>query len=137
MLRYSSTMDARGPLHGELQTQIMTILWRVGRATVEQTRDELPVEARGAYTTVQTVLNRLADRGLLARTRVGRGFVYEPAMSEQEYLLGSISRTLRGASTDARRAALAELVGGLDEDEIGELRRLRSTIDAARGQQRP
>jgi predicted transcriptional regulator len=130
MLRYSPTMDARGPFHGELQTQIMTILWRVGQATVEQTREELPVEARGAYTTVQTVLNRLADRGLLARKRIGRGFVYEPTMTEQEYLLGSISRTLGSASADARRAALAELVGGFDEDELAELRRLRSSIDA-------
>lgn len=130
-------MDAAGPFHGELQTQIMTILWRLGRATVEQTRDELPVEGRGAYTTVQTVLNRLADRGLLARERVGRGFVYKPTMTEQEYLLGSISRSLGGASADARRAALAELVGGLDEHELGELRRLRSSIDAARADQSP
>jgi predicted transcriptional regulator len=63
------------PIQGELQAQVMAALWRLNAGTVEQVREELPSRYQGAYNTVQTVLNRLAERGLLRRVREGRGFV--------------------------------------------------------------
>lgn len=57
------------PIQGELQAQVMAALWRLGSGTVDQVRDALPARYRSAYTTVQTVLNRLAERGLLDRER--------------------------------------------------------------------
>jgi predicted transcriptional regulator len=73
---------------------------------------------------VQTVLNRLAEGGLLRRVREGRGFVYEPQVSEAEYLSGSIRRTLSGASSGARQAALASIISGLRPDELTKLQQL-------------
>jgi len=112
------------PLTGELQLQVMSAVWRVGNATVEQVRSALPPRYRGAYNTIQTVLNRLADRGLLSRRKVGNAFEYRPRLSEAEYLARSISQTLAGASMDARQAALARLIGDLDEAELSDLRQL-------------
>ena len=109
---------------GDTQGQIMAAVWRLGGGTVEQVRAELPPRYQGAYNTVQTVLNRLADRGLLERVRQGRGFVYEPKMTEAEYLLSSIRRTLAGASSSARQAALAEILGGLRPEELSDLEEL-------------
>lgn len=117
-------MDDRTPLQGELQGQVMAALWRLGSGTVEQVRQALPSRYRGAYTTVQTVLNRLAERGLLARERDGRNIVYRPQFTEAEYLSRSIEHTLAGASSEARRAALARLIGGLRADELGEVQKL-------------
>jgi predicted transcriptional regulator len=121
-----------GAIQGELQAQAMAALWRLGAGTVEQVRGELPSRYRGAYNTVQTVLNRLADRGLLEREREGRGFVYRPRLSEAEYLSGSIRRTLAGASSDARQAALASIIGGLRPEEVSELEDLTRQARAAR-----
>jgi predicted transcriptional regulator len=109
---------------GDTQSQIMAAVWRLGGGTVEQVRAELPPRYQGAYNTVQTVLNRLAERGLLERVRQGRGFLYEPKMSEAEYLLTSIQRTLAGASSSARQAALASIIGGLRPDERSDLEEL-------------
>src|ERR671924_1724443 len=95
------------PISGELQLQVMSAVWRLGRGTVEQVRRELPPRYRGAYNTIQTVLNRLTERGLLERRLVGNAFEYRPVMSEAEYLSRSISQALAGASIDARQAALA------------------------------
>src|ERR1700754_2849995 len=111
-------------IQGELQAQVMAALWRRGAGTVEEVREELPPRYQGAYNTVQTVLNRLAERGLLERARRGRGFEYRPLLSEAEYLSGSIRRTLAGASSDARHAALASIIGGLRPDELAELEAL-------------
>jgi predicted transcriptional regulator len=113
-----------GAIQGELQAQAMAALWRLGAGTVEQVRGELPSRYRGAYNTVQTVLNRLAERGLLERSREGRGYVYRPRLSEAEYLSGTIRRTLAGASSDARQAALASILGGLRPEEAAELEEL-------------
>lgn len=125
------------PIQGELQTQLMAVLWRTGEGTVEQVRSGLPPRYRGAYTTVQTVLNRLADRGMLKREKQGKGFVYRPAISESDYVARSIERTLAGASAQARQAALAQLLGGIDGGELSDLQRIAREIDVKRKQGGP
>jgi len=126
-------MGAKRGIRGDLQAQIMAALWRLGSGTVDEVRSELPLRYRGAYTTVQTVLNRLADRGLLRRGRRRTAIEYRPAISEADYLSRSIASTLAGASSDARRAALAQLIGGLHDDELAELKRLAREVDENRG----
>ncbi len=106
----------------------MRVMWKRERGTVEEVRQALPKQHRGAYTTVQTILNRLAERGLLKRERVGKAFAYVPTVSEAEYLTGSLDRALAAASKEARRAALASLVGSLDPHEMGEVRSLALEI---------
>jgi predicted transcriptional regulator len=120
------------PLTGELQAQVMAAVWRLGGATVEQVRSALPPRYRGAYNTVQTVLNRLADRKLLSRHKVGNAFEYRPRVSETEYLSRSIAQTLAGASMAAREAALAQLIGALDDDELSDLRQLAREMNEKR-----
>jgi predicted transcriptional regulator len=111
-------------IQGELQEQIMAVLWRIGSGNVEQVRKALPARYRGAYTTIQTVLNRLAERGLLARDRSGSVIVYAPLLTEAEYVSQELRRTLDAASAAARQTALAQLVGELGEGDASELRRL-------------
>jgi len=111
------------PLKGDLQLQVMATMWRLGSGTVEDVRRALPPRYRGAYTTVQTVLNRLAERRLLDRRKKGIVIVYWAAISEAEYLFRTIERALSGASLDARRTALAELIGTLEPGELEDLRR--------------
>ena len=124
------------PIQGELQSQVMATLWRLGSGSVEQVRSGLPPGYRGAYTTVQTVLNRLAERGMLERRREGRGLVYSPHVSEAEYVASSIGQTLAGASNDARQAALAGLIGTLDADKLTELQELAREIEQKRSSRR-
>lgn len=124
------------PIQGELQGQIMPVLWRIESGTVEQIRAALPARYRSAYNTVQTVLNRLVERGLLARERRGHAFVYRPLVSEADYLSRSIETTLAGASSEARQIALAQLVGGLGSDELDELRAVAAEIDGQRRRRR-
>lgn len=129
-------MTGMTPISGELQAQIMAVLWRTGEGTVEQVRTGLPPRYQGAYTTVQTVLNRLAERGLLKRDKQGKGFVYRPRISESDYVARSIERTLAGASAQARQTALAQLLGGIDGGEFTDLQRLAGEIEEKRKRSR-
>ena len=110
----------------------MSAMWRLKAGTVEQVRSELPPRYRGAYTTVQTVLNRLSERGLLSRHKAGNAIEYRPRISEADYLSRSIARTLAGASSDARQAALARLIADLDESELSDVRRLAQEVGQRR-----
>jgi predicted transcriptional regulator len=113
-------------LKGTLQGQIMHALWDLGAGTVDQVRQALPEADRSAYTTIQTLMNRLADRGLLDRRRSGKSFEYRPRVLEAEYLSGYIREALASASGEARQAAIVEIIGALDGAEVGGLqRRLR------------
>ena len=129
-------MSKRSPdldFRGDLQIEVMNAVWRLGEATVDDVREQQPKRGRSAYTTVQTVLNRLVERGVLTRDRRGRAFVYSAKLGESEFLARSIGQRLAGASPDARRAALVNLVDGLEPGEVDEIARRANQVKRARG----
>lgn len=119
-------------LRGDLQVSIMAALWRLGEAKVDDVRAQQPTRDRSAYTTVQTVMNRLVERGLLVRERRGRAFVYRPRYVESEYLARAIGDRLADAPAETRRAALVSLVEGLEGDELEEIAKLARTVKRRR-----
>lgn len=113
-----------GPEHdlrGSLQAEVMRAMWRLDEATVDDVRATLPRSRRAAYTTIQTVMNRLLDRGLLDRKRRGKAFVYRARYPESELVARAMRERLKGASADARTPALLSLIEGLKEEELDEL----------------
>lgn len=106
----------------------MRIVWRLGEASVDDVRAAQLKRHRGAYTTIQTVLNRLLERGLLERERRGKAFVYRAAYEESELLARSIGQRLAGASLDARRAVVLNLVETLKPEELDDVARLANRI---------
>lgn len=126
--------ETGGQLQGELQLEVMRTLWRLGEpSSVEDVRQALPARHRGAYTTVQTILNRLAERNLLGRDRQGKVIFYEAKISEADYYSRSVRQTLAKASDDARRTALAQLVGDLAPGELNEIEALAREVAQRRG----
>jgi len=131
MLRSSAAVDD-SRIQGELQLQLMHAVWFSGSGTVEEIRRALPEPYRGAYNTVQTVLNRLAERGLLEKVKHGNACCYSAAITEAEYVGQSLRATLAGASAEARDAALAALLGELDTTELSELKKRARRLEKRR-----
>ncbi|MGH2969988.1 MAG: BlaI/MecI/CopY family transcriptional regulator [Solirubrobacteraceae bacterium] len=115
-------------LRGNLQLEVMRIVWELGEATVDDVRSAQPASRRCAYTTVQTVMNRLLDRGLLERERRGKAFVYRARLAESELLARSLGERLADVSAQARVAALLQLVNGLEQDELDEVARYANRV---------
>ena len=70
------------PRLSELELQVMTLFWDHGAQTVREAQERFPEKTRPAYTTVQTVVNRLEAKGALARARkLGNAHVFEPTVS--------------------------------------------------------
>lgn len=112
---------------GDLEADIMSAVWEKGEATVQDVKDALEPKRPLAYTTVMTVMTRLAEKGLLNRHKVGRAYVYTPA-STQEKMAGSMLRSLVGRLYDGAAgkafAHLLETEDGVDEDELDRLEKL-------------
>jgi predicted transcriptional regulator len=64
-----------------LELECLKALWTLGEGNVKDVRQALTGSRRLAYTTVMTVLDRLARKGGVARRKVGRSFVYAPVLS--------------------------------------------------------
>jgi predicted transcriptional regulator len=114
---------------GPLETEVMQVLWDAAQPL--SVRDVLDVLNRDraerlAYTTVMTVLARLADKGVLVRTRQGRGFVYEPVAQDEAGL--AVRDVLRRYGD----AAVAHFVAAsvVDPDAKARLRRLLEETDS-------
>ncbi len=96
-----------------LELECLKALWLLGEGTVKDVRAALAPGRDLAYTTVMTLLDRLARKGAVTRRKVGRAFVYSPAISREV----------------VRRAAVQELVSSLfggSEDELVEFLSRRS-----------
>ena len=83
----SNDRESLPALH-ELESEVMEEMWRRGSATVREVLHALNErsEKQRAYTTIMTILARLERKGVLERHKEGKGFVYTPRASREEYL---------------------------------------------------
>ncbi len=67
----------------KFELEIMDVLWRLEEASVREVMDALSEKKRPAYTTVQTIVQRLEQKGAVRRTRkIGNALMFEPAISK-------------------------------------------------------
>ena len=64
-----------------LEVECLKALWTLGEGSVKDVRKALTGNRSLAYTTVMTVLDRLARKGGVSRRKVGRSFIYVPVLS--------------------------------------------------------
>ena len=100
---------------GELEQRVMDVLWAAdGPMSVRQVLEVLLDEKRLAYTTVMTVLDRLAKKDVVSRERE---WMYTPARDRASLVVDHIE-TLVGTDAETRRAVFAELVQRYPELEL-------------------
>ncbi len=122
---------------GELEHAIMQILWERGKATVREAHTELKRQRKVAYTTVMTVMSRLAEKGLLETVdKVGNAFVYRPAASPQELTRLTLGRVFTGLVRDWSGPAIHQFVEALDRECPEELEELERAIEDQRRRRR-
>ncbi|MHB9053211.1 MAG: BlaI/MecI/CopY family transcriptional regulator [Thermoleophilia bacterium] len=112
---------------GDLETDIMEILWRKNQASVREVHETLAKERNIAYTTVMTVMSRLAEKGLLRREQQGRAYLYAPTQTRDEFCSETISTVVQGLIGGFGEPVLSQFVDSVsaqDADQLDELVRL-------------
>lgn len=66
------------------ELEIMDVLWRLEEASVREVCEALAEKKRPAYTTVQTIVQRLEQKGAVTRTRkIGNALMFAPAVTRK------------------------------------------------------
>lgn len=126
------------PRLGDLERVVMEHLWEAadragtafGGATVREVHARFEGEREIAYTTVMTVLDRLAKKGLVTRERDGRAWRYSPADTREALTAATMRRTLVDMEVTDRRTALLHFLDGATTDEIDDLKAALAEVEA-------
>lgn len=114
------------------ELEVLKILWDRGASTVRDVLDVLQAQGDSrAYTSVMSLMNVMADKGLLSRQAQGRAFLYS-ARESRESTLGSLVGDLcRRAFEGSAKTLVTHLLeeSRLSRAELDEIHRL---IDAHR-----
>jgi BlaI family transcriptional regulator, penicillinase repressor len=71
------------------ETRILEQYWKLGTCSVREILDSLPEEERVAYTTVQTLVYRLEQKGALRKVnKIGNAQLFEPIVDQREFRSG-------------------------------------------------
>jgi predicted transcriptional regulator len=130
---------------GDLERAVMDVLWAadpqsVDGMTVRQVAEALSDRAP-AYTTVMTVLDRLAGKQMVVRQRDGRAWRYRPAASREAYvaqlMLDALDLAEPAQDTGGRGAALIRFARSVTGEEAQLLRAALEEQASAAGPERP
>ena len=105
------------------ELDVMSALWDLGTASVREIQEQLPSQKRPAYTTVQTIIYRLEEKGAVRRLKkIGNAHVFEPVVTRKaaHHRLINELLDLFGGSARPLMAHLVE-IGKLTMDDIKEL----------------
>jgi len=120
---------------GPLEAEVMRLVWEMGEVGVDEVHRTLQAGRPIAYTTVMTVMSRLAGRGLLERRKEGRAYLYRAAVA-RESLAGStlkewVQRYWGGKLMPAVSLLLAS--EKLTPEEVETLRKLVDQLSGKEG----
>jgi predicted transcriptional regulator len=90
-----------------LELECMKALWALGKGTVHDIRHWMLAERPLAYTTVMTIMDRLARRGVAEREKRGRAHLYQPVVTRRAVcdhaLTRLVDRFFQGSRDELRR----------------------------------
>jgi predicted transcriptional regulator len=117
-----------------LELEIMQVLWAEGGCTVSEVQPKL--QAKLAYTTVQTMLNVLLRKKKVVRAQEGRAFRYKAAVSRERATGGALQDLVRrmfGGSPEAMLMAMVD-TRQITAEELQRVARRLAAVESAAGE---
>ncbi len=95
-----------------LELDCLSVLWPKGEGTVRDIREALRGSRPRAYTTIMTIMDRMARKGIVSRRKAGRAWLYSPNISAGEARQRAVLRLVEHFFAGSAEALLAQLTGG-------------------------
>jgi BlaI family transcriptional regulator, penicillinase repressor len=96
-----------------LELDCMNTLWPMGEGTVREIRDSLAARRPRAYTTIMTIMDRLARKGVVERRKVGRAYTYRANVTADEARAQALGQVVENFFGGSKEALLTQLNGVL------------------------
>ncbi len=100
---------------GPLEQEIMNSIWKKKSSTARDIFQDLSKNKRIAYNTVQTVMTRLVDKGVLERMLEGKTHVYTSKDKKKNVIQKIVSQSMDNFVRQFGDEALLAFVNGIDE----------------------
>ncbi|HZT28675.1 MAG TPA: BlaI/MecI/CopY family transcriptional regulator [Bryobacteraceae bacterium] len=113
-----------------LEMLCLRALWTLGEGNVKAVQEAVAGTRTLAYTTVMTVLDRLARRGVISRRKVGRAFLYTPLLTRNSVQRRALKEFLEGYF-DGSAEQLLELLRHPEPGASAEPARAEARLDTA------
>ena len=120
-----------------LELQIMEALWTRGACSVREVQEAFPEKGRPAYTTVQTTVYRLEEKGAVRRAKkISNAHIFE-AVVTREAAQGRLIDDLLSLFGGRVRPVMAHLVetGQLTLDDVKDAKRMLKEISGKGGEE--
>jgi len=99
---------------GPLEQEIMNCVWQKKVCSAREVHNCISKDRKIAYNTVQTIMTRLVDKGLLERKLEGKTHRYEPLVKKKRALSEIISQAMTTVTSQFGEEALVAFVDGLE-----------------------
>lgn len=97
-----------------LELDCMNTLWPMGEGTVREIRDRLAQRRARAYTTIMTIMDRLARKRIVDRRKSGRAYIYTPRLSASEARAHALEQVLENFFGGSKEALIAQLEAAVE-----------------------
>ena len=118
----------------KLELEIMGAVWALGSASVREIQEQLPEQKRPAYTTVQTIIYRLEEKGAVRRVKkVGNAHIFEAVVTRKAAHSRLIDELLNvfGGSPRSLMAQLVE-TGRLTLADVRDIETTLASLEATK-----
>lgn len=116
-------MDDSLPDLGDLEREVMQLVWADGPITAEAVREQLSRKLKES--TVRTVLRRLEEKGYTTHTVDGRTYVYQAAQPRGEVAAKAVKRIVDWFCN----GSVEEVLVGMVDNDMLDQKQLRSLAD--------
>jgi predicted transcriptional regulator len=94
-----------------LERDCMQALWPLREGTVREIREQMAGSRPRAYTTIMTIMDRLAQKGVVTRSKAGRAWLYRPNFTAEEARAHAVAQLVAHFFDGSREALRAHLGG--------------------------
>ncbi|PLS80284.1 MAG: hypothetical protein CYG59_08805 [Chloroflexi bacterium] len=115
---------------GDLETAVMELCWQRDEVTVRDIWSALQPTRALAYTTVMTIMQRLATKGILSARKQGKTYYYQATAQPDELIAQRAQAAVRDVLSNFGEVAITQFLkelDGLDPQRLAALRGLTST----------
>ncbi|WP_019122645.1 BlaI/MecI/CopY family transcriptional regulator [Brevibacillus massiliensis] len=113
---------------GPLEAKIMNILWNGSEMTIKDVQQKLAEEKTTNFNTVMTVINRLAEKGILQKRSEGRASLYRPVLTREQFLEAQSKELTNELLEEFGSLAVSHILDALEEVDQELLEKLEEKI---------
>jgi predicted transcriptional regulator len=114
---------------GSLESDVMEVIWlKNTEVSVRDVFETLAGAREIAYTTVMTIMGRLAEKGILAKHKEKNAFLFSPVISREDFTAQMVDNVVDDLLSDFSEAAMASFISRVGNKDLEAIEKLENML---------